>query len=52
MLDHLELQHADRAQDRVAFQAVAIEEELDGALLRELLEPLLELLALQRILQT
>ena len=37
VLDHLELKDADRAQDRVSFQPVAIEEELDGPLFRELL---------------
>ena len=51
VLDDLELQHADGAEDRVAFQPVAVEEELHRSLLRELLEPLLELLAFQRILE-
>ena len=34
VLDHLELENAHRPQDRIAFEALAIEEELDRALLR------------------
>src|SRR5664279_5522461 len=49
MLDDLELQDADGAEDRVALHAVRIVEDLDGALLRKLVQPLLELLPLRRV---
>jgi hypothetical protein len=45
----LELQLADGADDRLAFAPLRRLEELDRPLLRELLEALLELLALHRI---
>lgn len=49
VLHHLELQLADRAEQHVA-TGVGLE-DLDGAFLAEFLQPLLQLLALERIAQ-
>src|SRR6185369_14139339 len=49
VLHHVELELAHHAQDRLALAPLRRPEELDRALLRELLEALLELLALERI---
>src|SRR5205085_3668082 len=43
-LEDVELQHADGPHDRVLVEQPALPEDLNGALLRELLEPLPELL--------
>ena len=48
--EHLELQLADHAQDRVLLAARLLE-DLHGALFGELLDALLHLLALQRVVQ-
>src|SRR3954471_12102712 len=50
VLQHLELQGPDGAQDRIAQASVGQGEHLDRPLLRELLEPLFELLALEGVL--
>ena len=49
ILHDLELQLTDCAQDRLALEAVAVEEHLHDAFLGELVEALLELLALERL---
>src|SRR5439155_3750887 len=50
VLQDLELQSAHGAHDRVAHPSAAGVQDLDGALLRQLLEPFLELLALESVL--
>ena len=49
LLEHLELQHADHADDHALHARAELTEDLDGTLLRELLHALDELLALERI---
>jgi len=49
VLRDLELQDADRPEHRIALEPFAIDKELDHPLLRELLQPLLELLAPHRV---
>ena len=50
VFEHVELQRADHADDHVLKAAVGDFEDLDGALLRDLLHALDELLALHRVL--
>src|SRR6202011_1549388 len=51
VLQHLELQCAYRAQDRILLAEAALGEHLDRALLPELIEAPLQLLALERVLR-
>src|SRR4051794_27426822 len=50
VLQDLELERSDRAEDGIAQTAIAQGEDLDGAFLRELEEALLQLLAFQGVL--
>ena len=52
VLEHLKLQHADNADDNRFHTGIRLAEDLDSALLCDLLDTLDELLALERILLT
>ena len=52
VLEHLKLQHADNADDNRFHTGIRLAEDLDGALLCDLLDTLDELLALERVLLT
>ena len=49
VLEHLKLQHADNADDNRFHTGIRLAEDLDGALLGDLLDTLDELLALERV---